>query len=122
MLFNYLGRFDAGSSGDWQLASVNGQLGEQRDPRMRLPRALEFNAIAEPDATGAYTLVTAISWPDGMFTDTDITTLGAYYVEALTGWPPWRTAATRPATSTHCRSPRRTSTPWTARRCGTSSR
>ncbi|PSK59678.1 MULTISPECIES: non-ribosomal peptide synthetase [Streptomyces] len=85
VLFNYLGRFDAGSSGDWQLASVNGQLGEQRDPRMRLPRALEFNAIAEPDATGAYTLVTAISWPDGMFTDTDITTLGAYYVEALTG-------------------------------------
>ncbi|MGQ4392163.1 amino acid adenylation domain-containing protein [Streptomyces violaceoruber] len=85
VLFNYLGRFDAGSSDDWQLASVNGQLGEKRDPRMRLPRALEFNAIAEPDATGAYTLVTAISWPDGMFTDTDITTLGAYYVEALTG-------------------------------------
>ncbi|MDX3397372.1 non-ribosomal peptide synthetase [Streptomyces sp. ME01-18h] len=85
VLFNYLGRFDAGSSDDWQLASVSGQLGEKRDPRMRLPRALEFNAIAEPDATGAYTLVTAISWPDGMFTDTDITTLGAYYVEALTG-------------------------------------
>ncbi|WP_121717130.1 non-ribosomal peptide synthetase [Streptomyces sp. E5N91] len=85
VLFNYLGRFDAGSSDDWQLASVNGQLGEKRDPRMRLPRALEFNAIAEPDATGAYTLVTVISWPDGMFTDTDITTLGAYYVEALTG-------------------------------------
>ncbi|MFH8443071.1 amino acid adenylation domain-containing protein [Streptomyces sp. NPDC018026] len=85
VLFNYLGRFDAGSSDDWQLASVNGQLGEKRDPRMRLPRALEFNAIAEPDATGAYTLVTAVSWPDGMFTDTDITTLGAYYVEALTG-------------------------------------
>ncbi|MEU4979849.1 amino acid adenylation domain-containing protein [Streptomyces sp. NPDC021969] len=85
VLFNYLGRFDAGSSDDWQLASVNGQLGEKRDPRMRLPRALEFNAIAEPDVTGAYTLVTAISWPDGMFTDTDITTLGAYYLEALTG-------------------------------------
>ncbi|MFD6188626.1 amino acid adenylation domain-containing protein [Streptomyces sp. NPDC060275] len=85
VLFNYLGRFDAGSAQAWQLASVNGQLGERRDPRMRLPRALEFNAIAEPDATGAYTLVTAISWPDGMFTDTDITTLAGYYLEALTG-------------------------------------
>ena len=49
-----------------------GQLGEKRDPRMRLPRALEFNAIAEPAAsTGEYELVTTISWPDGMFTDDD---------------------------------------------------
>ncbi|PPS91198.1 non-ribosomal peptide synthetase [Streptomyces sp. MH60] len=85
VLFNYLGRFDAGSSGDWQLARTTGQLGEKRDPRMRLPRALEFNAIAEPGPTGAYELVTAISWPDGMFTDTDINTLGAYYEQALAG-------------------------------------
>ncbi|MFF0584913.1 amino acid adenylation domain-containing protein [Streptomyces sp. NPDC003781] len=85
VLFNYLGRFDAGSSGDWQLARTTGQLGERRDPRMRLPRALEFNAIAEPGPTGAYQLVTAISWPDGRFTEADITTLAAYYQEALTG-------------------------------------
>ncbi|MGX1247828.1 amino acid adenylation domain-containing protein/non-ribosomal peptide synthase protein (TIGR01720 family) [Streptomyces ambofaciens] len=85
VLFNYLGRFDAGSSGDWQRARTTGQLGERRDPRMRLPRALEFNAIAEPDPTGAYELVTAISWPDGLFTDADITALGAYYEQALTG-------------------------------------
>ncbi|CAM5421854.1 Amino acid adenylation domain-containing protein OS=Streptomyces tendae OX=1932 GN=GUR47_06010 PE=4 SV=1 [Streptomyces tendae] len=64
VLFNYLGRFDAGSSGDWQLARTTGQLGERRDPRMRLPRALEFNAIAEPGPKGAHELVTAISWPD----------------------------------------------------------
>lgn len=86
VLFNYLGRFDAGASGDWQLASSTGQLGEKRDPRMRLPRALEFNAIAEPAATtGEYELVTTISWPDDMFTDDDIVALGEYFRAALTG-------------------------------------
>ncbi|WP_037835156.1 condensation domain-containing protein, partial [Streptomyces sp. NRRL S-481] len=85
VLFNYLGRFDAGAAGDWQLVRTTGQLGEKRDPRMRLPRPLEFNAIAEPAATGAYELVTTISWPDGMFTDEDITTLGEYFRAALAG-------------------------------------
>ncbi|AKZ60083.1 putative coelichelin nonribosomal peptide synthetase [Streptomyces ambofaciens ATCC 23877] len=85
VLFNYLGRFDAGGSEDWKLARATGQLGERRDPRMRLPRALEFNAIAEPAADGAYELVTTVSWPDGVFTDEDVTALGAYYEEALTG-------------------------------------
>ncbi|MFB7211768.1 amino acid adenylation domain-containing protein [Streptomyces sp. NPDC056255] len=84
VLFNYLGRFDAGTGGDWQLAGTTGQLGEKRDPRMRLPRALEFNAIAEPDTSGEYRLVTTISWPEGMFTDADITTLGQYFRSALT--------------------------------------
>ncbi|MFJ4918709.1 amino acid adenylation domain-containing protein [Streptomyces sp. NPDC088725] len=83
VLFNYLGRFDAGTPADWQLACATGQLGEKRDPRMRLPRALEFNAIAEPGANGAYELVTTISWPEGMFTDEDITTLGEYFRAAL---------------------------------------
>ncbi|MFG2679656.1 amino acid adenylation domain-containing protein [Streptomyces sp. NPDC048392] len=85
VLFNYLGRFDAGASGDWQLTHATGRLGEKRDPAMRLPRALEFNAIAEPAHTGEYELVTALSWPDGVFTEADITTLGTYYREALTG-------------------------------------
>ncbi|MDX3570881.1 non-ribosomal peptide synthetase [Streptomyces sp. ID05-47C] len=83
VLFNYLGRFDAGATGDWHLTGTTGQLGEKRDPRMRLPRALEFNAIAEPAPSGAYELVTTISWPDGLFTDEDITTLGDYFREAL---------------------------------------
>ncbi|WP_434587393.1 amino acid adenylation domain-containing protein [Streptomyces sp. A5-4] len=83
VLFNYLGRFDAGLSGDWQLAGTTGQLGEKRDPRMRMPRALEFNAIAEPDASGEYELVTTISWPEGVFTDGDIATLGQYFQAAL---------------------------------------
>ncbi|MFD6910864.1 amino acid adenylation domain-containing protein [Streptomyces virginiae] len=86
VLFNYLGRFDAGSAADWELAHTTGQLGEKRDPGMRLPRALEFNAIAEPaSAGGAYALVTTLSWPDGMFTDQDIETIGGYFREALAG-------------------------------------
>ncbi|WP_336207030.1 non-ribosomal peptide synthetase [Nonomuraea sp. LPB2021202275-12-8] len=85
VLFNYLGRFDAGTSGDWQLAGATGQLGEKRDPRMRLPRVLEFNAIAEPGSTGAYELVTTISWPDGVFADEDIATIGEYFRVALAG-------------------------------------
>ncbi|MET9659682.1 amino acid adenylation domain-containing protein, partial [Streptomyces sp. NPDC006510] len=83
VLFNYLGRFDAGARGDWQLAVTTGQLGEKRDPGMRMPRALEFNAIAEPDASGAYRLITTISWPEGIFTDEDITTLAQYFRSAL---------------------------------------
>ncbi|WP_369212161.1 amino acid adenylation domain-containing protein, partial [Streptomyces flavofungini] len=84
VLFNYLGRFDAGAPGEWQLTGPTGQLGEKRDRRMRLPRALEFNAIAEPGADGGeYELVTTLSWPDGMFTDQDITTLGGYFRETL---------------------------------------
>ncbi|WP_413105299.1 amino acid adenylation domain-containing protein [Streptomyces sp. Inha503] len=85
VLFNYLGRFAAGATDDWQLAVTTAQLGEKRDPRMRLPRPLEFNAIAEPAATGEYELVTTISWPDGMFTDEDIATLGGYFRTALAG-------------------------------------
>ncbi|MCY0929651.1 amino acid adenylation domain-containing protein [Streptomyces sp. H27-H1] len=84
VLFNYLGRFDAGSSGDWQLSGTTGQLGEKRDPRMRLPRALEFNAIAEPAATGEYELVTTITWPEGMFTEEDVEAIGGYFEAALT--------------------------------------
>jgi non-ribosomal peptide synthase protein (TIGR01720 family) len=123
VLFNYLGRYDAGASGDWQLARTTGQLGEKRDPRMRLPRALEFNAIAEPASNGGeYELVTTISWPDGMFTDEDITTIGGYFRAALAGRAALDRAATLPATSPWCRSRRPTSTPWTARRCGTSCR
>ncbi|MFJ6614480.1 amino acid adenylation domain-containing protein [Streptomyces sp. NPDC091289] len=84
VLFNYLGRFDAGGSENWQPTGTTGQLGEKRDPLMRLPRALEFNAIAEPDANGAYELATTISWPEGVFTDEDITALGDHFGSALT--------------------------------------
>ncbi|GGU24595.1 non-ribosomal peptide synthetase [Lentzea flava] len=85
VLFNYLGRFSGGTTGDWQLAENAGQLGEKRDPAMRLPRALEFNASAEPGADGELELVTVISWPSGVFSETDIAKIGSYFVEALEG-------------------------------------
>ncbi|MFB7674847.1 amino acid adenylation domain-containing protein [Kitasatospora purpeofusca] len=85
VLFNYLGRFDAGADGDWQLAGPTGHLGERRDPGMRLPRALEFNAIAEPAASGGYRLVTTVSWPEGMFTDEEVEALGGNFRTALAG-------------------------------------
>ncbi|MGW5231746.1 amino acid adenylation domain-containing protein [Streptomyces nodosus] len=85
VLFNYLGRVDAGASGEWQHTGTTGQLGEKRDPRMRLPRVLEFNAIAEPAPSGAYELVTTVSWPDGILTDQDVTTLSEHFRDALTG-------------------------------------
>ncbi|MFS8097633.1 amino acid adenylation domain-containing protein [Lentzea alba] len=85
VLFNYLGRFSGGTTGDWQLAENAGQLGEKRDPAMRLPRALEFNASAEPGADGSLELVTVISWPSGVFTSDDIARIGSYFVEALEG-------------------------------------
>ncbi|ANZ43197.1 non-ribosomal peptide synthetase [Lentzea guizhouensis] len=83
VLFNYLGRFAGGASGDWQLAENAGQLGEKRDPEMRLPRALEFNASAEPGADGELELVTVISWPAGVFTDADVERIGGYFTETL---------------------------------------
>ncbi|MET9632565.1 amino acid adenylation domain-containing protein [Lentzea sp. NPDC006480] len=85
VLFNYLGRFSGGTTGEWQLAENAGQLGEKRDPAMRLPRALEFNASAEPGADGELELVTVISWPSGVFTDADTAKIGEYFVAALAG-------------------------------------
>ncbi|EFL13775.1 non-ribosomal peptide synthetase, partial [Streptomyces sp. C] len=85
VLFNYLGRSGAGTPGDWELSGTTSQLGERRDPRMRLPRALEFNAVAEPDPAGGHRLVTTLTWPEGMFTDEDVTALTGWFREALTG-------------------------------------
>ena len=85
VLFNYLGRFGASGHGDWQLGENAGQLGEKRDPAMRLPRALEFNASAEPGPNGELGLVTVISWPGGVFTDDDTARIGDYFRTALEG-------------------------------------
>lgn len=85
VLFNYLGRFAGGTTGDWQLAENAGQLGEKRDPAMRLPRALEFNASAEPGTDGELELVTVLSWPSGVFSAEDTATIGEHFVAALEG-------------------------------------
>ncbi|WKV70419.1 non-ribosomal peptide synthetase [Streptomyces sp. PCS3-D2] len=83
VLFNYLGRLDSGSARDWEPCGATRQLGETRDPAMRLPRALEFNAAAEPGPTGAHELVTTLSWPQGLLTDEDGAAIGGYFQQAL---------------------------------------
>ncbi|MDT8913082.1 non-ribosomal peptide synthetase [Amycolatopsis sp. PS_44_ISF1] len=85
VLFNYLGRFGAAEGGDWRLAGRTDELGEKRDPAMRLPRALEFNAIAEPGPAGELELATVISWPEGVFTEAEVTKIGEFFSEALDG-------------------------------------
>lgn len=95
VLFNYLGRFGSSAHAGgpdgaaknaakgWRLRGNSGQLGERRDPSMELPRALEFNAIAEPGSSGEHELSTVISWPDGLFSQTDIETIAGYWQSAL---------------------------------------
>ena len=68
VLFNYLGRVGAAEAKDFAPLGPTGQLGERRDPRQRLPRELEFNAITEPGPDGAV-LRTTISWAAGRFGD-----------------------------------------------------
>ncbi|WP_432065179.1 amino acid adenylation domain-containing protein [Streptomyces sp. C10-9-1] len=86
VLFNYLGRFEAGSSQDWRPAgTTTGRLGERRDPGMRLPRPLEFNAIAEPGPSGGHELAFTVTWPEGVLTDEDAAALGSHLQEALRG-------------------------------------
>ncbi|MCM6771950.1 amino acid adenylation domain-containing protein [Nocardia sp. CDC159] len=85
VLFNYLGRY--GSSADtglaWRLVGSSGQLGERRDPAMRLPHALEFNSIAEPGDSGAIELATTISWPADLLSTEQVNELGRLYLEVL---------------------------------------
>nr|WP_296766735.1 non-ribosomal peptide synthetase [Rhodococcus sp. (in: high G+C Gram-positive bacteria)] len=83
VLFNYLGRFDAPSGEIWTPAADVGTLGEQRDPGMRLPRALEINAVTSDSATGPQ-LSATFSWPAGVFENSTIEALTGYWLDALT--------------------------------------
>ncbi|MGD9528807.1 amino acid adenylation domain-containing protein, partial [Pseudonocardia sp.] len=69
LLFNYLGRFPVGSGADWSTVHVGGAdgadgavVGEDRDPRMPLPRALEVNAVTVDTVDGPV-LSARFSWP-----------------------------------------------------------
>ncbi|GAA0603000.1 hypothetical protein GCM10010174_19080 [Kutzneria viridogrisea] len=79
--FNYLGRFGAGTAGDWALAEdVSGPDG--RDPRMPLAHALEVNAVTEDRADGP-ALTATWSWPDALFTESEVRELAEAWFEAL---------------------------------------
>ncbi|MGD9531186.1 amino acid adenylation domain-containing protein, partial [Pseudonocardia sp.] len=62
LLFNYLGRFAAGSGADWSTVHDATVVGEDRDPRMPLPRALEVNAVTVDTVDGPV-LSARFSWP-----------------------------------------------------------
>ncbi|MHA3022899.1 non-ribosomal peptide synthase/polyketide synthase [Mycobacterium sp. BMJ-28] len=81
ILFNYLGRFAGAGDGPWTLADA--AVGEDRDPRMPLPRALEINAITVDSGAGAR-LEATFSWPAGVLDDNRVSALAQLWTEALT--------------------------------------
>ncbi|MFE9381464.1 non-ribosomal peptide synthase/polyketide synthase [Streptomyces sp. NPDC006855] len=84
--FNYLGRFEAaGGSGavaaDWSLCS-DADLGDGRDPGMRLSHVLDLNAVTQDHADGPR-LVADWSWPAGLFSDEEVRVLAEAWFAAL---------------------------------------
>ncbi|MEU8894195.1 amino acid adenylation domain-containing protein, partial [Streptomyces sp. NPDC048442] len=82
--FNYLGRFDAaegGAAADWALCS-DADLGDGRDPGMRLTHALDLNAVTQDHAEGPR-LVADWSWPTALFTEDEVRTLAEGWFRAL---------------------------------------
>ncbi|WP_343943877.1 amino acid adenylation domain-containing protein [Pseudonocardia zijingensis] len=71
VLFNYLGRFAAGA-----------EVGEDRDPRMPLPRALEVNAVTVDTADGPQ-LSARFSWPAAVLDEHEVAALARRWVELL---------------------------------------
>ncbi|MDZ7929690.1 MAG: amino acid adenylation domain-containing protein [Rhodococcus sp. (in: high G+C Gram-positive bacteria)] len=82
LLFNYLGRFPAGAARDWATAHNAGVVGEDRDPRMPLPRVLEINAMTVDTADGPV-LTARISWPAAVLEAQDVQALADLWLELL---------------------------------------
>ncbi|PQE02237.1 non-ribosomal peptide synthetase [Mycobacterium sp. EPG1] len=81
ILFNYLGRFSAGTGRDWEPVSGLGTLREGVDPA-NPAGTLEINALAEdgPDGT---VLTATLSWPHGLFPGSEIDELAILWRDAL---------------------------------------
>src|SRR5882724_1228112 len=80
--FNYLGRFAAGGSGDWSLATELEAFGGGGDAQMPLRHALEVNAITLDEAQGPQ-LAVRWSWAGGVLTETQVADLAQSWLEAL---------------------------------------
>ncbi|WP_051386445.1 non-ribosomal peptide synthetase [Actinokineospora inagensis] len=78
ILFNYLGRFDAGTPGPWSGAPEAGALGGDANPELSVGHALDINAV-----TADGRLTATFSWPAALFTQTKIDDLAAAWVSAL---------------------------------------
>ncbi|MBI3224256.1 MAG: non-ribosomal peptide synthase/polyketide synthase [Mycolicibacterium cosmeticum] len=81
ILFNYLGRFTGAGDAPWTLTEAG--IGEDRDPRMPLPRALEINAIAVDTGNGVR-LEATFSWPAGVLDSHRVSALAQSWTDALT--------------------------------------
>ncbi|WP_029115226.1 non-ribosomal peptide synthase/polyketide synthase [Mycobacterium sp. URHB0044] len=81
VLFNYLGRFEAGQR-PWAFADDDAAVLEDRDPAMPLPRLLEVNAEAVTIA-GATVLRATFSWPSGAIAESEVTRLARRWSELL---------------------------------------
>ncbi|MBM7055887.1 non-ribosomal peptide synthase/polyketide synthase [Streptomyces sp. RHZ10] len=84
--FNYLGRFDAAGgpgaeAADWSLCS-DADLGDGRDPGMRLTHVLDLNAVTQDHADGPR-LVADWSWPAELFSDDEVRALAEAWFAAL---------------------------------------
>ncbi|RSS72244.1 non-ribosomal peptide synthetase, partial [Streptomyces sp. WAC06614] len=83
--FNYLGRFEAttgeGTGADWALRS-DADLGDGREPGMRLTHVLDLNAVTQDHADGPR-LVADWSWPGALFTEDEVRSLAEGWFEAL---------------------------------------
>ncbi|GII94614.1 non-ribosomal peptide synthetase [Sinosporangium siamense] len=84
VLFNYLGRFHAGTGEDWHPASDAEPLTAGRDPRMPLTRQLEINAIIR-DGAGGPELSATWSWPAGVLGEDAVADLANMWIDALRG-------------------------------------
>ncbi|WP_329184015.1 non-ribosomal peptide synthetase [Streptomyces sp. NBC_01428] len=80
--FNYLGRFGAGQSADWETAGETDAVTAPADPAMPLPHAVDLNAATEDRPDGPR-LVANWSWPSGLFDQDRIRELADTWFRAL---------------------------------------
>ncbi|MFD1120526.1 amino acid adenylation domain-containing protein [Sphaerisporangium aureirubrum] len=81
--FNYLGRFGAGTGGDWRPVEDD-VLGGATDPRIAMSHALEAGGLVRDLPDGPELTVTLIC-PAGVFDDADLDRLASAWVAMLTG-------------------------------------
>ncbi|MFD6065628.1 amino acid adenylation domain-containing protein [Amycolatopsis lurida] len=82
--FNYLGRFAAGDSGAVRAWQQVGEIGGSIDADMRLPHALDVNAIVQ-DLPDGPELIILLEWSDDVFDEAGIERLVQELLAVLSG-------------------------------------
>ncbi|MBS1695714.1 MAG: non-ribosomal peptide synthase/polyketide synthase [Actinobacteria bacterium] len=82
LLFNYLGRWAADGTGDWDSAPEVDALRTGPDPDLGTPYLLEVNAICDDTAEGPRLRAT-LTYADGELTADDVTELGELWCAAV---------------------------------------